>query len=185
MVGGVPCIQAGGSKGVALPYKGGYDTALNRLFRFTWYNYAVTFAFERPLSNDAAKAALAQAKTTYEQGRMNYRNEVSQIVVDVQQSLAGQTANYKAAQAAHVATATAAAALHDERETFRVGMATTHDLLQYIESLVAAEGAEVQAQVNFEISKLQVQHAQGTLLRMFNINFLANNPDIRPWYAQF
>jgi outer membrane protein len=185
VVGGVPCIQTGGSKGVALPYKGGYNTALNRLFRFTWYNYAVTFDFERPLSNDAAKAALAQAKTTYEQGRMNYRNEVSEVVVDVQQSLAGQTANYKAAQAAHVATATAAAALHDERETFRVGMATTHDLLQYIESLVAAEGNEVQAQVNFEISKLQVQHAQGTLLREFNINFVANNPNVKPWYAQF
>jgi len=181
----IPCVQADGSPGSALPFKGLYPEALDRLFRFTWYNYAIVFSFERPFNNDAAKAALAQAKTTYEQERMLYRNQVSNVVLDVEQSLAGQSANFKAAQAAKIATDTAAAALHDERETFRVGMATTHDLLQYIGSLVAAEGNQVQAEVNFEISKLQVLHAQGTLLRSLNIVFIPQNPDMRPWYAHF
>lgn len=182
---GIPCATASGGIGVKLPLAGQYPTALNRLFRFTWYNYAVVFSFQRPLDNDAAKAALAQARTQYEQERMLYRNQVSQVVVDVEQALSGVDANYKAAQAAKVATDFAAASLHDERETFRVGMATTHELLQYIQSLVAAEGNEVTADVNFEISKLQLQHAQGTLLRYFNINFVPQNPDVKPWYAGF
>jgi outer membrane protein TolC len=171
--------------GIQLPFKGLYGDALNRLWTFSFYNYAVVFNLERPLSNDAAKAALAQAKIEYEEQRLNYRNEISAVVVDVQTSLDGLKANFKSAQAAKVATQFAAASLHDERERFRVGMATTHELLQFIDSLVAAEGAQVNAEVNFEISKLQVKHSEGTLLRAFNVEFIPTNPDVRPWYARF
>ncbi len=171
--------------GIRLPFKGLYDDALNRLWSFSFYNYAVVFNLERPLDNDAAKAALAQAKIEYEQQRLRYRDLISSIVVDVQSSLDGLKANFKSAQAAKTATEFAAASLHDERERFRVGMATTHELLQFIDSLVAAEGNEVNADVNFEISKLQVKHAEGTLLRAFNIQFMPTNPDVRPWYARF
>jgi outer membrane protein len=171
--------------GIKLPFKGLYDDALNRMFDFAFYNYAVVFNIERPLDNDAAKSALAQAKIAYEQQRLSYRDLISSIVVDVQSSLNGLQANYKSAQASRTATQFAAASLHDERERFRVGMATTHDLLQYIDSLVAAEGNEVNADVNFEISKLQVRHSEGTLLRAFNIQFVPTNPNVRPWYGRF
>jgi len=116
---------------------------------------------------------------------MLYRNTISQTVVDVQSSLAALKANYKSAQAARVATEFAAASLHDEREEFRAGMATTHNLLQYIDSLVGAEGSQVNAEVNFEISKLAAKHSEGTLLRAFNIQFVPTAPDVRPWYARF
>ena len=49
----------------------------------------------------------------------------------------------------------------------------------------SAEGNQVNAEVNFEISKVAVKHSEGTLLRAFNINFLPVNPDVRPWYARF
>jgi hypothetical protein len=39
--------------------------------------------------------------------------------------------------------------------------------------------------VNFEVSKLQVRHSEGTLLRAYNIQFAPTNPDVRPWYARF
>jgi outer membrane protein TolC len=177
--GGVP------TPGIKLPFKGLYPESLDRLWTFSFYNYAVVFNVERPFNNDAAKAALAQAKIEYEQQRMRYRDLISSIVVDVQSSLDGLKANYKSAQASRTATEFAAASLHDERERFRVGMATTHELLQFIDSLVAAEGNEVNADVNFEVSKLAVKHSEGTLLRAFNIEFVPTNPDVRPWYAHF
>lgn len=186
--GGTPCTIPNTNppiQGVELPFKGRYPESLDRLWKFSFYNYAVVFNLERPLSNDAAKAALAQAKIAYEQERMTYRDTISQVVVDVQSSLDGLNANFKSAQSAKVATEFAAASLHDERERFRVGMATTHELLQFIDSLVAAEGNQVNADVNFEISKVAVKHAEGTLLRAFNINFVPVNPDVRPWYARF
>jgi len=171
--------------GIELPFKGRYPESLDRLWRFTWYNYAIVFNFERPLNNDAAKAALAQTRMEYEQERMRYRDLISQVVVDVQSSLDGLKANFKSAQAARTATEFAAASLHDERERFRVGMATTHELLQFIDSLVGAEGNQVNAEANFEISKLAVKHSEGTLMRAFNIDFVASNPDVRPWYGHF
>ena len=64
-------------------------------------------------------------------------------------------------------------------------MATTHELLQFIDSLVAAEGNEVNADVNFEVSKLAVKHSEGTLLRAYNIEFVPTDPDVRPWYGRF
>jgi hypothetical protein len=185
--GGVPCIVPGAmpTAGTELPFKGRYPESLDRLWTFSFYNYAIVFNLERPLSNDAAKAALAQAKIEYEQERLRYRDLISQIVVDVQASLDGLKANFKSAQAAKTATEFAAASLHDERERFRVGMATTHELLQFIDSLVSAEGSQVNAEVNFEISKLAVKHSEGTLLRAYNVVFIPANPDVRPWYARF
>ena len=185
--GGVPCIVPGAqpTMGTELPFKGRYPESLDRLWTFSFYNYAIVFNLERPLSNDAAKAALAQAKIEYEQERLRYRDLISQIVVDVQASLDGLKANFKSAQAAKTATEFAAASLHDERERFRVGMATTHELLQFIDSLVSAEGSQVNAEVNFEISKLAVKHSEGTLLRAYNVVFIPANPDVRPWYARF
>ena len=181
----VPTSTLPPPNGIQLPFKGRYPESLDRLWRFSWYNYAIVFNFERPLNNDAAKAALAQARMEYEQERMRYRDLISQVVVDVQSSLDGLKANFKSAQAARTATEFAAASLHDERERFRVGMATTHELLQFIDSLVAAEGNQVNAEANFEISKLAVKHSEGTLMRAFNIDFVASNPDVRPWYGHF
>jgi outer membrane protein len=181
----IPIPGASPTPGIKLPFKGLYPESLDRLWTFSFYNYAIVFNIERPFNNDAAKAALAQAKIEYEQQRMRYRDLISSIVVDVQSSLDGLKANFKSAQAARTATEFAAASLHDERERFRVGMATTHELLQFIDSLVSAEGNQVNANVNFEISKLQVKHAEGTLLRAFNIQFMPTNPDVRPWYGRF
>jgi outer membrane protein TolC len=171
--------------GSQLPFGGIYGDALNRLWKFTWYNYAITLNIQQPLMNDAAKAALSQAKVQYEQERLNYRNSISQIVVDVESSLANLVSNYKQARATKVATEYAAKSLRDEEERFRVGMANTHELLQYQDSLVSAQGAEVQSECDFEIAKLAIKHAEGTLLRAFNVVFEPKDPKIKPWYGNF
>lgn len=179
------CTTSTGSPGAHLPFGGIYGDALNRMWGFSFYNYALTLNIQQPLMNDAAKAALAQAKIEYEQERLNYRNTISQIVVDVESSLSNIVANYKQARATRVATEYAAKSLRDEQERFRVGMASTHELLQYQDSFVAAQGSEVQAEVNFEISKLAIKHAEGTLLRTFNVNFEPRDPNVKPWYGNF
>jgi len=64
-------------------------------------------------------------------------------------------------------------------------MATTHDLLQYQETLVTAQGNEVQADVGLENARLALWHAEGTLMNIFNIDFQIQNPRVSPWYTQF
>jgi len=179
------CTTRAGEPGAQLPFGGIYGDALNRMWGFSFYNYAVTLDIQQPLMNDATKAALAQAKIQYEQQRLNYRNDISQIVVDVESSLNNVVANYKQARATKVATEYAAKSFRDEQERFRVGMANTHELLQYQDSLIAAQGSQVQAEVNYEIAKLAVKHSEGTLLRAFSVNFEPQNPNVKPWYGNF
>ncbi len=175
----------GPKSGFRLPFGGVYSDALNRMWNFSYYSYAAVLGFQMPLNNATAKAALAQARIQYEQQRMNYRAALSQTVVEVENALANVIADQKRAQATEQATFFSRQALHDEQVRFRVGMATTHDLLQFQEEEVSAEGNQVQAAVDLENAKLNLQHAQGTLLHAFNIEFHLQNPHETPWYAKF
>ena len=87
--------------------------------------------FQFPLDNAVARAALAQARVQYDQQRVLYRAALSQMVVNVESSISNLYADQKRAAATASATYYARQALHDEEVMFRVGMATTHDLLRY------------------------------------------------------
>ncbi len=171
--------------GTRLPFGGIYGDALNRLWSFGFYNYAAVLTFSLPIANAVARSALAQARILYEQQRLNYRSSLSTTVVDVQSSLANLYADQKRAAATAQATYYARQSLHDEEVRFRVGMATTHDLLQFQEEEVNAEGNQVQAETDLENAKLALYHSEGTLLQQFQVNWQVVNPHEVPWYAAF
>ena len=117
---------------------------------------------------------------------MQYRNELSRVVVEVENSLANLSAAIRRVRATRAATEYARQSLHDEQVRFRVGMATTHDLLQYENALVTAEGQEVAADIDLENAKVALRHSDGTLLERYQIKFQVQNPrQERPWYALF
>jgi len=171
--------------GTKLPYGGIYGDALDRLWGFSYYNYAAVLTFQLPLDNAVARAALAQARVQYETQRVLYRAALSQMVVNVESAISNLYADQKRAAATASATYYARQALHDEEVMFRVGMATTHDLLQFQEEEVSAEGNQVQAEVDLENAKLALLHADGTLLQAFNIDWEVQSPHEVPWYAAF
>jgi outer membrane protein len=175
----------GTTAGTRLPFGGIYGDALNRMLDARFYNYAGVLTFEMPLDNAAAKAALAQGRIAYEQARVQYREALSQAVVQVESAIANLHAFEKQAEATKAATFYAEQSLHDEEVEFRVGLATTHDLLQYQEELVTAQGNEVQADVGLENARLALWHAEGTLMNVFNIDFQVQNPHLEPWYTKF
>lgn len=182
------CVPSGSAirNGTQLPFEGIYGDALDKLWGFSFYNYAVVLNIEQPLMNDASKAALAQAKVQYEQTRMQYRDLISSVVVDVESALSSVNTGIKRVQATKVATEYAKESLRAEQERYRVGIANTHELLQFQDELVSALGNQVQAQVDLEIAKLQLGHSQGTLLRSFQVNFVTEDPGRdTPWYARF
>lgn len=179
------CVTALGGKGNRLPFGGIYGDALDKLFGFSFYNYAVVLNLEQPLMNDASKAALAQTRIEYEQTRLRYRDLISHIVVDVEQALSNVSTGIKRVHATRVATEYAQESLRAEQERYRVGMANTHELLQFQDTLVNALGNQAQSEVDLEIAKLSLMHAQGTLLRRFQVSFAPQDPHETPWYATF
>ncbi len=171
--------------GIRLPFGGIYGDALNRMLNAQFYNYAAVVTFEMPLDNAAAKAALAQARVSYEQARLQYRATLSQAVTAVESALANLHADVKRAQATRQAVFFAEKSLRDEQVRFRVGMATTHDLLQFQSELVTAQGNEVSTDIDLENARLALWYAEGTLLKTFNIDFQVQDPRESPWYARF
>src|SRR5208283_4123601 len=146
-----PPILDSGSK---LPFGGIYGDALNKMWNFSYYNYAGVLTFQMPLDNASARAALAQARVSYDQTRLQYRAQLSAAVVQIENALANLYADQKRAMATEQATFYARQSLNDENVRFRVGMATTHDLLQFQEEEVSAEGNQVQAFVDLENAKI-------------------------------
>ena len=177
-----PLVPGSGTK---LPFGGIYGDALNRLFGTSFYNYAAVLNFAYPIDNAAARSVLAQTRVQYESLRMQYRSSISTAVVAVQTALANLEADHKRVQATRQATYYAAQSLHDEEIRFKVGMATTHDLLQFQEQLISAQGNQVQAEVDLEDARLSLEHEQGTLLRAFQVDFQLQDPHRSPWYSKF
>jgi len=171
--------------GIKLPFGGIYGDALNRLWGFSFYNYAGVLTFQLPLDNAAARAQLASARILFDQQRLNYRAALSQAIVNVQQAIYNVYADQRRAAATASATYYAREALRDEQIRFRVGMATTHDLLQFQEEEVSAEGNEVQANIDLENAKLALRHSEGTLLREFSIDWQIQTPKQSHWYSAF
>ena len=171
--------------GFRLPFGGIYGDALSKMLNAQYYNYAAVVTFEMPLDNAAAKAALAQALVSYEQARLTYRATLSQSVTDIEAALANLHADVKRVQATKEAVFYAEKSLRDEQVRFRVGMATTHDLLQFQSELVTAQGNEVSTDIDLENARLALWFAEGTLLRAFNIDFEVQDPRETPWYARF
>src|SRR5262249_54961633 len=94
----------GTTAGTRLPFGGIYGDALNRMLDARFYNYAGVVTFEMPLDNAAAKAALAQGRIAYEQARVQYREALSQAVVQVESAIANLHAFEKQAEATKAAT---------------------------------------------------------------------------------
>lgn len=171
--------------GTKLPFGRNYSDSLNQMLDARFYNYATVLNMEMPLDNAAAKAALAQARVSYEQSRLQYRAALAQDVATIQSALANVRADIERARATRSASFYAEQSLHDEQVRFKVGMATTHDLLQYQSELVTAQGNEVSADIDLENAKIALWHAEGVLLNIFNIDFEVQDPKDRPWYSRF
>jgi outer membrane protein TolC len=193
-IAGLPtnCLTSGsaltppGAPGYAfLPFGGGYSSALGSMLNARFYQYAITFIFEMPLDDAVEKAYYEQAKINYEQLRRNYNAALSQIVLNVQgalTNLASAAAQVKATQAA---THYWKSALDEEQKRWRVGTAAIHDILQYENQLVVAQGAQAQAAVTLEEAKIALRHADGTLLKRFAIEFHVTEAPAAPWFARF
>jgi outer membrane protein len=180
-----PTVPPGHNNAAELPFGGDYGTSLNSMFNFSFYDYAAVIGFSMPLDNAAPQAALAQARISLNETRLQYRQALYQAALQVKSALANLSAYVQQVASTKEATSYAEESLHDVGVEFRIGTATTNQLLQYQSNLVTAQGNEVQADVGLENARLALWHAEGTLLERFNIDFQLHEPHQSPWYSRF
>jgi outer membrane protein TolC len=166
-------------------YGGTYGDALGRLVSNNFYTYAGGVRLEIPLANAAADAAAIQSRVQREQAMGNYRQRVSEVLLEVGQSLGDVSSNMKRIDASRVARELAEENLRNQTKRYEVGMVTTTDLIRFQNEVANARLVENQAIIDYNNSITALERAQGVLLSRFNVEIEPRRYTGTPWWAQF
>ena len=75
--------------------------------------------------------------------------------------------------------------LRNQTRRYEVGMVTTTDLLKFQNEVTNARLNENQALIDYNDSLTELERAQGTLLRRYNVDVEPRQPTKTPWWALF
>ncbi|HZR83760.1 MAG TPA: TolC family protein [Candidatus Binatia bacterium] len=166
-------------------YGGTYGDALGRLISNNFYTYAGGVRLEVPLANAAADAAAQQSRVQREQAMGTYRQRVSDVLLEVGQSLGDVSSNMKRIDASRVARELAEENLANQTRRYEVGMVTTTDLIRFQNEVSNARLVEIQAVIDYNNSITALERAEGTLLDRFNVEVAQRRATATPWWARF
>ncbi len=167
------------------PFAGNKTDAFDRMFSGDFQSYNFGVQLEVPLDNAAAKARHTRSRIEVSQSELNHRELLSQVTLEVRESVADVQSSRQRIEASRVARELAEENLRSQQKRFEVGMATTKDLLDFQQRLTSARAAEVQANFDYAISVAAWRRAQGTLLERYHV--VLEHPKLKPapWFAKF
>lgn len=167
------------------PFGGTYGDALGRMFEGDTYYYQGGVRIEVPIGNAAAKAAYTQSKIQETQALFSYRQTVSDVALEVGQTVGDVISNLQRIAQTRVARELSEENLRNQTKRYDVGMVTTTDLLIFQDQVARARLAEIQAVIDYNNSLAALERAQGTLLERFNVTVADRGDTITPWWAKF
>ncbi len=138
-----------------------------------------------PLDNAAARAAHQRSQIELDQAELNHRELLSQVTLEVRQTVADVIASRQRIDTARVARELAEENLRNQEKRHEVGMATTKDLLDFQTRLTEARFAEVTAKFEHNIAVAAWRRAEGRLLARYDIVVEHPGKHTSPWFARF
>jgi outer membrane protein TolC len=180
-------VQNPDDPGVVLisPFGGTYGDALGRMFEGDTYYYQGGVRIEVPIGNAGAKAAYTQSKVQEQQALYSYRQTVSDVALEVGQTVGDVISNLQRIAQTRVARELSEENLRNQTKRYDVGMVTTTDLLIFQDQVARARLVEIQAVIDYNNSLAALERAQGTLLERFNVSVADRGETITPWWAKF
>jgi outer membrane protein TolC len=174
-------VSVGGVSPFAGTRGDAYDSMVSNDFR----TYSFGFQFQVPLSNALARSQYTQSRIARNQAEFDHRQRLSQVTLEVRQTIADITSNRQRIDTSRVARELAEENLRNQEKRHEVGMATTKDLLDFQARLTGARAAEVAAKVDHAIAISRWRRAQGRLLGYYQIVVEQPGRDSPPWFARF
>jgi len=129
-----------------------------------------TLTLEIPLGNRAAKSKYKKAKIEKRQAVLDIRKKELDVVVDVREAVREVMTNIERVQATRKARELAQERLQIEEKKYDVGRSTNLEILRAQEDLATAEGNELKAIIDYEISLGNLERAKGTILDIYGIS---------------
>ena len=139
-------------------------------------DWSIGGRFEVPLGNEAAESRVHQAVLQRLQRLATKAAREQAVKQEVYNGVDGIGDAWQAILAARQSTLLAARTLRAEENQFRVGQRTSTDVLNAAAQLADAQGAEIRAITEYEISQVDLAFATGTLLGAARVDWEQIDP---------
>jgi outer membrane protein len=166
-------------------FGGTYGDGLGRMFSGDYYSYKGGIRIEVPIANAGAEAQYTQSRVQQQQAQSNYRQEVSNVALEIGQAVGDVLSNLQRISASRVARELSEENLRNQTKRYDVGMVTTTDLLIFQDQVARARLTEIQAIVDYNNSIADLERAQGTILQRFNVEIAPRAETETPIWARF
>ncbi len=122
-----------------------------------------------PIGNRSARSQYNKSKIEQRQAAMNVKKKELDIVVEVRGAVRDAMTNIERVYATRKSRELAEKRLEVEERKLEVGRSTSLEILRAQEDLATAEGNEVKAIVDYEISMGNLERAKGTIFDAYGI----------------
>lgn len=146
------------------PWTGHWDDVYDHMATGDYYNYMFGIKIEIPLENRRAKSQYNLAKIQKMQSITNIKNTENIIINEVREALRNLNTSRKVIDSAVASLKFSTEKLKAEEKKYKVGMATTHDLLEFQEDLAQAESTLAFAQAEHRKAVANLARTKGMLL---------------------
>ncbi len=144
--------------------------AWHELNTYDYHDYEFGLEFKFPLQNRQGRYRYKQAKLQYEKATEVIRNLENLIILDVRNAVRRVETERKRVDVTLVAVKSEEAKLDSELKRFNVGMATSHDVLEFQEDHATALVHHIESKVGYNKALIDLEKAKGTLLEKFGIS---------------
>src|ERR1700683_448875 len=142
----------------------GIGNTLNQLVNSTSPDKGVGLQLNIPLRNRAAQAVQIRSELEYRQAQMRLQQIENQVGIEIRNAQYAVQQNRASVDSAQAAAELARQSLDAEQKKYQFGTSTTTLVLQYQSQLATSESALVNATVDYEKSRIELDRATGALL---------------------
>jgi len=167
--GGTRIERSGLAGGISNRIPGGVGDSFSQLFGYNYTGYAFGFSFVLPLSNKAAEADYERALNEQRLSKSKVDVTAQQIALDVRNALTQVEMNRARIETAKLTRELAQKKMEAEQQKFSLGTSTLRFVLEEQRNVAMAESNELQAEVNFTKSLVDLDKAMGLTLSKNNI----------------
>jgi len=146
------------------PWGGHWDDVYDGMAHGDYYQYSIGVKIEFPLENRIAKSQYNRARVQKIQSLTSIKNTENTIINEVRDAVRSVNTTIKVIDSAVASLRLANEKLKAEEKKYKVGMSTTHDILEFQEDLAMAESNLAFAQAEHRKAMANLARVKGILL---------------------
>jgi len=143
--------------------------AFENMETLDYHHWQVGLEFRYPLPNRVGRYGYHQSRLQYDQARESLENVKNLITLAIRNSRREVETNRKRIDVNEASVEYEEAKLDAEQKRFDVGMATSHDVLEFQRDLANSRANHLRAIIDYNKALIDLELAKGTLLKFHQI----------------